>query len=83
MLPVHNKFWSQIAKLCAPRAKAAGIRQFKAVATIGSSGEVTEYLINPEDPALECFSEQMVGRKYPPPPEAPFYEVYTVTLGPQ
>jgi hypothetical protein len=81
MLPVHNEFWPQITGLCAPKAKAAGIRQFSAVATISSSGEVTEYLINPEHPALKCFSEQMVGRKYPAPPETPFYEVYTVNLG--
>lgn len=81
MLPVHNQFWAQIYATCAPKAKAAGIKDFKAVAVIDKDGMVQQYLIQPDAKALGCFSRQMVGRKYPPPPEAPFYEVYTVKLG--
>ena len=80
MLPIHNKFWPEIIAACSPQAKAAGITSFQAVAAISSTGVVTEYLPNPRSPALECFSTQMVGRKYPAPPESPFYELYTVNL---
>jgi hypothetical protein len=81
MLPVHNAFWAQVYATCAPQAKAAGIGSFKAVAVIDGDGVIQQYLIQPDAKALGCFSRQMVGRKYPPPPEAPFYEVYTVRLG--
>ncbi|WP_129588391.1 hypothetical protein [Solilutibacter silvestris] len=80
MLPIHNEFWPKIFAACAPQAKTAGITNFKAVAVINKDGVVTEYLPSSNSPALKCFSEQMVGRKYPTPPESPFYEVYTINL---
>ncbi|NIK40547.1 hypothetical protein FHY12_002872 [Xanthomonas arboricola] len=80
MLPAHNSFWPDIVAACSPQAKAAGITSFQAVAAISSTGVVTDYLPNPQSPALDCFSKQMVGRKYPAPPESPFYEFYTVNL---
>ena len=82
MLPVHNSFWAEVIRACAPQAKQGGVESFQAVATIDESGIVKEYLINPSDPHLACFSSQMVGRKYPAPPSTPFYEVYTVNLSP-
>ncbi|NYF22199.1 hypothetical protein HEP73_04369 [Xanthomonas sp. GW] len=80
MLLVHNQFWAQVYQACAPEARAAGIGSFKAVATVDRQGKVTEYLVNPNVPALRCFAKQMVGRQYPEPPAAPFYEVYGVTI---
>jgi hypothetical protein len=82
MLPVHNAFWPQVIEACGPQAQAAGITSFKAVAAISSTGVITEYLPEPDSNVLECFSKQMVGRKYPAPPESPFYELYTVNLSP-
>ena len=81
MLPVHNAFWVQVTAACASQAKAAGVTRFEAIAVVGSNGVVTEYLLNPNSPALQCFSTRMVGRKYPSPPESPFYERFTVNLG--
>jgi hypothetical protein len=81
MIPMHNAFWPQVTAACGPQAKAAGITSFQAIAVISHSGVVTEYLLNPASPALQCFSKQMVGRKYPSPPELPFYELYSVNLG--
>ncbi|MDE2149413.1 MAG: hypothetical protein KGJ55_06190, partial [Gammaproteobacteria bacterium] len=80
MIQTHNAFWAQIVKACEPEAKAASITSFNAIASIDSSGGVTEFLTNPESPALQCFSKQMIGRKYPSPPESPFYEFYTIDL---
>jgi len=80
MLPVHNTFWPEVFRTCAPQATQAGIEQFRAVAVIDAAGTVKEYLIDPGNPHLACFSKQMVGRQYPAPPSTPFYEVYTVTL---
>jgi outer membrane murein-binding lipoprotein Lpp len=82
MLPVHNAFWPQVVSACSSQAQAAGITSFKAVAAISSAGVITEYLPDPNSRALECFSKQMVGRKYPAPPESPFFELYTVNLSP-
>ena len=82
MLPVHNGFWPEVIRTCATQAEQGGIERFRAVAVIDGVGVVTEYLINPSNPHVECFAKQMIGRKYPAPPSAPFYEVYTVTLVP-
>lgn len=80
MLLIHNRYWGGIYQACAAEARKAGVERFKAVAIIDSAGVVKEFLINPSDPHLECFSKEMVGRKYPEPPSAPFYEVFSVTL---
>jgi len=80
MLPVHNSFWARVAATCAPQARAAGITSFQAIAAVNGSGVITEYLVHPEAPALQCFSKHMVGRKYPSPPESPLYELFSVNL---
>ncbi|KGQ19277.1 hypothetical protein LF41_2923 [Lysobacter dokdonensis DS-58] len=80
MLPVHNGFWADVIRTCAAEPMEAGIESFQAVAVIDGSGIVKEYLINPSAPHLACFSREMVGRQYPAPPSAPFYEVYTISL---
>ncbi|TZF87784.1 hypothetical protein [Cognatilysobacter lacus] len=81
MLPIHNAFWAGVVDVCGPQMRAAGIEKFQAVAVISADGTVTEYLPDSSAPPLRCFSKQMVGRKYPAPPQAPFYERYTVSLG--
>ena len=81
MLPVHNVFWAKVHATCAPKARAAGIDSFKAVAVIGRDGLIQQFLIQPDAKVLDCFSGQIVGKRYPPPPEASFYEVITVKLG--
>jgi hypothetical protein len=83
MIVVHNQFWAQLYQACAPEARAAGIGNFKAIAIVDRHGKVSEYLVNPNVPALRCFATQMVGRQYPEPPMAPFYEVYGVTIDPE
>ena len=80
MLPVHNAFWASIIEKCAPAARAAGVIDFQAVAVISADGTVSEYLLNSQAPSLQCFSSQMVGRQYPAPPQAPFYEYYITSL---
>jgi hypothetical protein len=80
MLPVHNSFWPDVYRACAPQARQANIESFRAVAVIDDDGIVKEYLVNPNTQNLACFSKQMVGRKYPAPPSSPFYEVYTVKV---
>ncbi|MBN6152751.1 hypothetical protein JR065_20690 [Xanthomonas sp. AmX2] len=80
MLPIHNGFWPDVYRACAPQARQAGIDSFRAVAVIDGTGTIKEYLINPSTPHLACFSKQMVGRKYPAPPSSPFYEVYTIEV---
>ena len=81
MLPVHNGFWAKVHDTCAPKARVAGIDSFKAVAVIDRDGVIQQFLIQPDAKALDCFSRQIVGKRYPPPPEAPFYEVFILKLG--
>lgn len=80
MLSIHNGFWADVYRTCAPQARQAGVESFKAVAVIDSEGFVKEYLLNPNSPHLACFANQMIGRQYPAPPTVPFYEVYTVKV---
>ena len=80
MLPVHNAFWAGIVASCGPGARTAGVPKFEAIAVINRDGVVADYLPNPDVPALQCFTKQMTGRKYPAPPESPFYARYTIDL---
>ena len=82
MLPMHNSFWPQVFSICSAQANAAGVTSFKAVAVINNSGVITDYLLEPGTPNLDCFTTQMIGRKYPAPPQTPFYENFTVNLDP-
>lgn len=81
LITTHNTFWSSVYAKCARTAKSAGIDDFSAVAVIDAEGKITEFVIFPDNPALRCFSEDMVGRRYPAPPVAPFHEGFSVTLG--
>lgn len=81
LIATHNTFWPNVYAQCAGKAKSAGIDEFSAVAVIDAEGKITEFVILSDNPALKCFSEDMVGRRYPAPPVAPFHEGFTVTLG--
>ena len=81
LIATHNTFWANVYAQCAGKAKSAGIDEFSAVAVIDAEGKITEFVILSDNPALKCFSEDMVGRRYPAPPVAPFHEGFTVTLG--
>ena len=81
LIATHNTFWANVYAKCARTAKSAGMDEFSAVAVIDAEGKITEFVIFPDNPALKCFSDDMVGRRYPAPPVAPFHEGFTVTLG--
>jgi hypothetical protein len=79
-LPVHNAFWRDVYASCAGQAASSGLTSFRAIAVVDKTGIVTEFLTMPNSRHLGCFSAQMVGRQYPAPPTAPFYEVFEVSL---
>lgn len=81
LIATHNRFWPSVYTKCARTAQSAGIGEFSAVAVIDAEGKIAEFVIFPDNPALKCFSEGMVGRRYPAPPVAPFHEGFTITLG--
>lgn len=80
-LPVHNTFWPAVHAACADKARDAGFSEFSAIAVVGADGVVRDFLVMPRDPGLACFAKQMIGRKYPPPPAAPFHELFEFRLG--
>lgn len=80
MLSAHTQFWPDVYKECSAQAAESGIKRFSAIAVIDSSGMAKEFLISPDSPHLDCFSRSMVGRKYPAPPSAPFYELFKINL---
>ena len=82
-LPVHNAFWRDVYSSCIGKAKNSGVAYFRALAVIDGTGTVTEVLAKPNSNHFSCFSKQMVGRKYPAPPVAPFYEVFLIMLEPK
>jgi len=79
-LPVHNSFWMDVLSTCTGQAKDGGISRFDAIAVIDKDGAVTEFLTMPKSEHLRCFSVEMIGRQYPAPPTAPFYQLFKVTL---
>lgn len=78
LIAAHNTFWPEVSRKCKSRAIKAGIEKFSAVAVLEADGTIVEFLTLPESPDLNCYVKQMTGRRYPPPPSAPFYEVITV-----
>jgi hypothetical protein len=80
LVDVHNKFWRGIYVQCSPSAKKEGVASFRAIAVIDRQGAVTHFLPMPNSQNFSCFSERMVGKRYPPPPSAPFYERFTINL---
>lgn len=79
-LGAHNLFWRDVYNTCAGQARAAGITEFSAVAVVGQDGVIEEFLNMPKSPHLDCFAKQMVGRQYPAPPVAPFYELFNFKI---
>lgn len=80
LVDVHNAFWRAIYVQCSPSAKKEGVGSFRAIAVIDRQGAVTQFLPMPNSQNFSCFSEQMVGKRYPAPPSAPFYERFTINL---
>jgi hypothetical protein len=78
LIAAHNAFWPGVSKKCKSHAIKAGIEKFAAVAVLDADGTIVEFLTLPESEELACYVKQMTGRRYPPPPSAPFYEVVTV-----
>ena len=76
----HARFWRDIQGACIGEARKEGISEFRAIAVIDATGTVRDFLPMPESPHLDCYTEQMVGRKYPPSPTAPFYERFRIGL---
>ncbi len=83
LISVHNSFWADVYEKCSAAATKAQIYEFSAVAVIDKSGKVADFILMPNDDNLDCFTSQMVGRKYPPPPVAPFYEGFRIKLSGQ
>ncbi len=80
LLPVHNSFWRDVHKACSAEAKREELEMFRAIAVVDERGTITEFLPNPDSPHFKCFTDQMVGRAYPVPPVAPFYERIKIGL---
>lgn len=80
LVDVHNTFWRSIYVQCSPSAKKEGVTSFRAIAVIDRQGAVKQFLPMPNRQNFSCFSERMVGKRYPPPPTAPFYERFTINL---
>lgn len=80
LVAVHNSFWREVFARCSASAKREGIPMFRAVAVVDSTGVVTEFLPMPNSRHFSCFTENMVGKRYPVPPTAPFYERFKIYL---
>lgn len=80
LVDVHNTFWRAIYVQCSPSAKKEGVASFRAIAVIDRQGAVMRFLPMPNSQNFSCFSERMVGKRYPAPPSAPFYERFTIDL---
>ena len=80
LISVHNSFWADVYDKCSAEAIKAQIYEFRAVAVIDKNGQVTDFVLMPNDNSLHCFVKEMVGRKYPAPPVAPFYEGFTLKM---
>jgi len=80
LIASHNAFWPSLYAKCSAAAIEGGIDEFNAVAVIDAEGKVIEFVISSNNQELNCFSKEMVGRKYPAPPVAPFHEGFTITL---
>ena len=80
LVDVHNTFWRAIYVQCSPSAKKEGVASFRAIAVVDRHGVVTQFLPMPNSQHFSCFSDRMVGKRYPVPPSAPFYERFTINL---
>lgn len=80
LLPVHRAFWSEVYLACLDEASKTGLDQFRAIAVIDETGSVRDFLAMPNNPHFDCFAEWMVGKQYPVPPAAPFYQRFRIGL---
>jgi hypothetical protein len=75
---VHNGFWQSLYAQCIDGARKQGLTSFRAIAVVDENGTVTKFLTLPNRENLACFAKGMVGRRYPAPPTAPFYERFSI-----
>jgi hypothetical protein len=80
LLPVHRAFWSDVYLECLDEARKTGLDHFRALAVIDETGAVRDFLAMPNNPHFDCFAEWMVGKQYPVPPVAPFYQRFRIGL---
>lgn len=80
LIKAHSTFWHAVSSKCKREAVNAGIDKFSAIAVLDRDGKVVEFLTLPDSPKLSCYEKQMVGRRYPAPPFAPFYELINTTI---
>jgi len=73
-LAVQNSFWPAIAQKCMPELKKEHVGSFRAILVIDDTGRITDFLPSQDSEAIRCFKNSMMGRKYPKPPDSPFYE---------
>lgn len=79
-IKAHNTFWKDVYLKCKPAALHENIQSFRAAMVIDAEGKIVEFLLLPQSENLQCFADNMLGRHYPKPPEAPFYETIDVAL---
>jgi hypothetical protein len=80
LIEVHNTFWRDVYAQCSASARKEGISVFRAIAVIDGAGNVAQFFPMPNSQNFSCFTENMVGRRYPKPPTVPFYERFKILL---
>lgn len=80
MLAAHNSFWTDVGDACSQDAIDGKLAKFDMVVVIDTDGQVSDVLLNPDQPANACYRDEMMSKSYPPPPEAPFHLRFGVDL---
>jgi hypothetical protein len=80
LVDAHNVFWKGVFDKCKDAAVRGGLKRFDAIAVVDARGRITAFPTKPDSPHLKCFRDEMVGREYPKPPVAPYYEVIGIAL---
>jgi hypothetical protein len=80
LVEAHNVFWQSVFDKCKDAAVRGGLKRFDAIAVVDAKGRITAFHTKPDSAPLKCFRDEMVGREYPKPPVAPYYEVIRIAL---
>ena len=78
LIEVHNTFWRFVYERCIEGVRKESLESFRAIAVVDGNGVVTKFLTLPKSENLACFTKEMVGRRYPAPPTASFYERFVI-----
>lgn len=76
----HESVWPSVEQKCRRVARRTGMASFQSIAILDARGDVTAFLTMPRSEHLQCFERNMVGRRYPAPPSAPYYQVVRSTI---